>query len=92
MGQRPEQLPARLKRLVELLAEQGRARSTVQVAVAPYFTAVSRSVAEDFAATGIDELIIMYASESVKETLNMLDSHAQLVELTREDERGSPRK
>ena len=92
MGQRPDQIPERLSRLDQLLAEQSRDRSSVQIAIAPYFKSISRSEAEDYAATGIDELVIMYASESVKETLNMLDDHASLAELTREDERGSPRK
>jgi probable F420-dependent oxidoreductase len=92
MGQRPDQIRERLSRLDGLLAEQGRERSSVQVAIAPYFKSISRSEAEDYAATGIDELILMYASESVKETLNMFDYHANLVELTREDERGSPRR
>jgi probable F420-dependent oxidoreductase len=92
MGQRPDQIPERLSRLDQLLSEQGRDRRSVQVAIAPYFKSVSRSEAEDYAATGIDELILMYASESVRETLDMFDYHANLVELTRDDERGSPRK
>jgi probable F420-dependent oxidoreductase len=92
MGQRPDQIPERLSRLDQLLSEQGRDRNSVQVAIAPYFKFISRSEAEDYAGTGIDELIIMYASESVKETLDMLDYHANLTELTREEERGSSRR
>ena len=92
MGRGPDQMPERLRRLDELLSEQGRDRRSVQVVIAPYFKAICRSEAEDYAATGVDELVIMYASESVTETLNMLDYHANLTELTREDERGSPRK
>lgn len=90
MGLEPEQVKERLGTLETMLAEQGRERKNVQVAIAPYFKSISRTEAEDYAAAGVDELIIMYASDSVAETFKMLDQHADLVSLTLESERGSP--
>jgi len=55
-----------------------------------FFRAALYGEAEDYAAAGVDDLIIMVASASVSEKLAMLDALAPLTRLTTVAERGAP--
>jgi probable F420-dependent oxidoreductase len=55
----PDEVPATLARLEELLAEAGRSRQDLTVSICPYFKGVDREAVERYRELGVDRLIVV---------------------------------
>ena len=69
----PDELPERLERLDEALAEQGRSRDDVTLSVSPYLKPLSPGLVEEYAALGVDRLIVMCLAFGVDLLRSQLD-------------------
>ena len=67
---------ARLARLDELLAERGRSRAGIEIAVSPYGKNVDRDIAAAYEDAGVGQLILMIVGRNTDELERRLDSLA----------------
>jgi probable F420-dependent oxidoreductase len=71
----PDQVPAPLGRLADLLDEQGRRREDVTVTVCPYFQPLDADIAEQYAEAGADAvaaLLLPFGTDEVRSALDAL--------------------
>jgi probable F420-dependent oxidoreductase len=74
-GRDPEEVPERLAKLDELLAEQGRTRSEIKVSICPYLKGVDADKAKRYQDVGIDQIIVMafaFDLDTLNQTLDDL--------------------
>jgi len=81
----PEDLPEPLARLDAALEAEGRSRSDVVLSVSPYFKATTPEMMEQYAALGVDRLIVLCLAFDVDTLRSQLDG---LVEAVLEPARG----
>jgi probable F420-dependent oxidoreductase len=67
----------RLARLDELLAERGRTRREIEVAVGPYSRKVDKGIAAAYEEAGVDQLILMIVGRDTDELERRLDTLAE---------------
>lgn len=67
----------RLARLDALLAERGRNRDDIEIAVSPYGKKVDRDIAAAYEDAGVDQLILMIVGRNTDELERRLDSLAE---------------
>ena len=77
----PDEVPPALERLDGFLAEQGRSRSDVTISVSPYFKGVDRAALEQYAAAGVDRVIVVVFALDRDQLLTTLDAAATMCEL-----------
>jgi probable F420-dependent oxidoreductase len=65
----PDDLPEPLGRLDRILGEHDRSRSDIVLTVCPYFNAVTPEMVEQYAAAGVDRLVVLCLAFDV-DTLN----------------------
>jgi probable F420-dependent oxidoreductase len=75
-GRDPEDVPERVGFLEKLLADNGRARSDVEVSICPYLLGIDPDKAKRFQDTGIDRLILMAFAPTPDALLTQLDELA----------------
>ncbi len=69
----PADLPEPLVRLDAALADEGRTRTDVVLSVSPYFNAVTPQMVEEYAALGVDRLIVLCLAFDVDTLRSQLD-------------------
>ncbi len=69
----PADLPEPLGRLDAALAEEGRTRSDVVLSVSPYFNQTTPQLVEEYAALGVDRLIVLCLAFDVDTLRSQLD-------------------
>ena len=72
----PADLPEPLGRLDAALAEEGRSRSDVVLSVSPYFNQTTPQMVEEYAALGVDRLIVLCLAFDVDTLRSQLDDLA----------------
>jgi alkanesulfonate monooxygenase SsuD/methylene tetrahydromethanopterin reductase-like flavin-dependent oxidoreductase (luciferase family) len=70
----PDELAEPLTRLDQLLAEQGRSRSEIEITVCPYFQELTPERVEQYAAGGADAVSALFFAGSPDDVPAMLDA------------------
>lgn len=73
-NQLPDELPAPLARLDGFLAEQGRSRDEVTITACPYFNPTTPELVEQYAAAGVDRLVVLCLAFGVDMLEEQLDA------------------
>lgn len=66
----------RLARLDELLAKKDRSRADVEVVICPYSHKVTKDIAAEYAAAGVEQLVLMIVGRDIGELNRWLDRFA----------------
>jgi probable F420-dependent oxidoreductase len=69
----PGDLPEPLERLDQALADEGRSRADITLSVSPYLRAMSPELVEQYAAVGVDRLIVVCLAFDVDTLRSQLD-------------------
>ena len=72
----PDETAERLGRLDQLLAEQGRSRADIEIAIAPYGHALDKDTAARYRDCGVDQLVIMVLAGNEEKLKRQLDDVA----------------
>ena len=72
----PEETVERLARLDQLLAEQGRSRDEIEIAIAPYSNQLDQAIAAQYRDAGATQLVVMILAGNVDKLNRQLDSLA----------------
>jgi probable F420-dependent oxidoreductase len=72
----PEDAVSHLGRLDPMLAERGRTRDDIDVAVAPYSHPIDKAIAERYREAGIDQLVVMILARDIDGLNRGLDGFA----------------
>jgi probable F420-dependent oxidoreductase len=73
----PEDLGPHLERLVRKLAERGRTRADVDIAIAPYSHPLDKDIAARYRDAGVDQLVVMILARDIDGLNRRLDGFAQ---------------
>jgi probable F420-dependent oxidoreductase len=76
----PAELADPLARLTDLLAERGRTRSDVSVAVCPYLQALDVDAVEGYAEAGADRLAVIFLAGSAEQVPAAFDALTPIIE------------
>jgi probable F420-dependent oxidoreductase len=72
-GLAPDEIPARLHRLQQLLTARGRSRADVEVSICPYLKPVDADAMKRYAQAGVDQLILLVFAGSPDQLAAELD-------------------
>ncbi len=75
----PEEVASRLEVLDDFLAQEGRARTEIEISVGPYQYQVDRARLEAYHAAGVDQVIVVAMAAKIDELVAILDNHTRNV-------------
>jgi alkanesulfonate monooxygenase SsuD/methylene tetrahydromethanopterin reductase-like flavin-dependent oxidoreductase (luciferase family) len=78
-GLTPEETRERVQRLDALLQKRGRTRSEIEISVCPYMRETTRETVEQYAAAGVDRVILVVAARDEPNLTGALDVMAKTI-------------